>query len=75
MQFSDLIPSDFLTDEKFLARLRQAAAFGMMSLFTDMEKARRIEVSRLQGGVLLGDILMIKLSRNLQKYSILGTKT
>ena len=57
LQFSDLIPSDFLTDEKFLTRLRQAAAFGMMSLFTDMEKARRIEVSRLQGGVLLGDIL------------------
>ena len=57
LQFSALIPSDFLTDEKFLARLRQAAAFGMMSLFTDMEKARRIEVSRLQGGVLLGDIL------------------
>jgi len=29
----------------------------MESLFTDLEQERRVEVSRMNGGVLLGDVL------------------
>ena len=42
---------------ELLATWRWLAAKGMESLFTDLEQERRVEVSRMNGGVLLGDVL------------------
>lgn len=47
---------DGVTPE-LLATWRWLAAKGMESLFTDLEQEKRVEVSRMNGGVLLGDVL------------------
>ena len=53
--YSGKVPPEF--SGEYLARLRKGAGIGMLTLFTDPEFQRRIEVSRMQGGVLLGDII------------------
>lgn len=47
---------DGVTDE-LLNTWRYLAAKGMETLFTDLEYKRRVEVSRLNGGLLLGDVV------------------
>lgn len=43
--------------EEDLSNWRYIAAKGMENLFTDLEHDRRVEISRLNGGNLLGDII------------------
>ena len=42
---------------ELLETWRWLASKGMESLFTDLEHERRVEVSRMNGGILLGDVL------------------
>jgi len=54
--FSETVPAELLSGPLY-ERLTKAAGLAMQTLFTDVEGNRRIELSRMQGGVLLGDIL------------------
>ena len=53
---SETVPAELLSGPLY-DRLTVAAGLAMKTLFTDIEGNRRIELSRMQGGVLLGDIL------------------
>ena len=53
---SETVPAELLSGPLY-DRLTVAAGLAMQTLFTDIEGNRRIELSRMQGGVLLGDIL------------------
>jgi len=54
--FTETVPAELLSGPLY-DRLTVAAGLAMKTLFTDIEGNRRIELSRMQGGVLLGDIL------------------
>ena len=56
IELSDTVPAELLSGPLY-DRLSAAAGLAMQTLFTDVEGNRRIELSRMQGGVLLGDIL------------------
>ena len=51
----DTISPEFSGD--FLTRLRKAKSFHVLTKFVDAELTRRVELSRMLGGYLLGDII------------------
>lgn len=62
LSFITLVDANLFLDidgvtPELLTTWRWLAAKGMESLFTDLEQERRVEVSRMNGGVLLGDVL------------------
>ena len=44
-------------DGEFLARLRKAKSWQVLTKFVDAELSRRVELSRMLGGHLLGEII------------------